>query len=269
LHSERVARSDASPSQWLLLTHGIYGAGMNWRSIARAVTDQRRDWGVLLVDLRHHGHSTGGEPPDTIAACANDLSVLVNDHSAELPVRAIAGHSFGGKVVLAARAAIAPRQTWMLDSSPSPRPDAAIDPTNTVARVLALMESMPPVWTKRDDFISAVTAAGFDLGLARWLAMNVVPGPDGVLRNRLELGAIRAMLDDYYATDLWPALEAPTPGDVHVVAASTGSALSAADQGRLAASPPHVHVHPVTAGHWLHIDAPAAVIALFAANLPA
>src|SRR5262249_36576931 len=153
-----------------------------------------------------------------------DLSALVNDHSATAnaaPVRAIAGHSFGGKVVLAARAAIAPRQTWVLDSSPSPRPDAALDPTNPVARVLSLMESFPAVWPKRDDFVSAVTGAGFDLGLARWLAMNLAPGADGALRNRLDLAAIRAMLDDYYATDLWAALEAPTPGEVHVVVAST------------------------------------------------
>jgi pimeloyl-ACP methyl ester carboxylesterase len=62
-------------------------------------------------------------------------------------------------------------------------------------------------------------------------------------------------------------LEAPG-GDVEVVAAERGSALSAADVGRLAAAPPHVHVHRVAAGHWLHIDAPAAVVELFAAHLP-
>jgi hypothetical protein len=44
--------------------------------------------------------------------------------------------------------------------------------------------------------------------------------------------------------------------------------VSAADRGRLAAAPPHVHVHYVTAGHWLHIDAPARVVDLFALHLP-
>ena len=39
----------------LLITHGIYGSGANWRAIARKVTEQRRDWGVVLVDLRGHG----------------------------------------------------------------------------------------------------------------------------------------------------------------------------------------------------------------------
>ena len=44
--------------------------------------------------------------------------------------------------------------------------------------------------------------------------------------------------------------------------------LDAADRGRLAAAPPHVHVHYLAANHWLHIDAPAAVIDLFATQLP-
>jgi pimeloyl-ACP methyl ester carboxylesterase len=75
------------------------------------------------------------------------------------------------------------------------------------------------------------------------------------------------MLADYHATDVWDALEAPD-GDVEVVIAERSSVLSAADRGRLAASPPHVHVHTIDAGHWLHIDAPAAVVDLFAARLP-
>ena len=131
------------------------------------------------------------------------------------------------------------------------------------------MRRLPRAWARREDFVAAVEAAGHDAGLARWLAMNLVPGADGALANRLDLDALGALLDDYYATDLWAALEAPTPGEVHVVIADRSSALTAADQGRLAAAPPHVHVHHLDAGHWLHIDAPAATVELFAAALPA
>ncbi|MCX5745383.1 MAG: hypothetical protein NT062_23135, partial [Proteobacteria bacterium] len=45
LHSERIARGDAVPSRWLLFTHGIYGAGMNWRGIARKINERRPEWG--------------------------------------------------------------------------------------------------------------------------------------------------------------------------------------------------------------------------------
>jgi pimeloyl-ACP methyl ester carboxylesterase len=264
LYHERIARSDTAPARWLALTHGIYGAGSNWRSIARKLNERRPEWGVVLVDLRQHGRSEPGEPPHTIAACAEDLRALV----AELGgVHAIAGHSFGGKVALAARPLVEPRQTWVLDASPSPRPGAAADPGNTVMRVLELMERAPRGWARRDDFVAAVVQGGHDEGLARWLAMNLQPEPSGTLALRFDFAALREMLADYYATDLWGTLEAPG-GDVEVVVAERSSAVSAADRGRLAAAPPHVHVHPVAAGHWLHIEAPAAVVELFASGLP-
>ena len=111
LYHERIARSDAEPARWLLLTHGFFGAGSNWRSIARKLTERRPEWGVLLVDLRQHGRSERGEPPHTIAACAEDVSALVRELGG---VRAIAGHSFGGKVVLATRPLVDAGQHWVL-----------------------------------------------------------------------------------------------------------------------------------------------------------
>jgi pimeloyl-ACP methyl ester carboxylesterase len=268
LHHERIG--GPAPDRWLLLTHGIYGAGNNWRSIARKLTEQRPEWGAVLVDLRQHGRSEPGNPPHTIAACAEDLRALV----AELgDIDAIAGHSFGGKVALATRPLVAVRQIWVLDASPSKRaaqgPARAAAPSggNTVLRVLELMERSPRRWPGRDDFVAAVVADGHDIGLGRWLAMNLVPDPAGGYRLRLDLAALREMLTDYAATDLWDVLEAPGD-DVEVVVAEQAPTLSAADRGRLAAAPPHVHVHYVAAGHWLHIDAPAAVVDLFAAHLP-
>lgn len=262
LYHERIARTGTTPARWLALTHGIYGAGSNWRSIARKLNERRPEWGVVLVDLRQHGRSEPGEPPHTIAACADDLRALIDELGG---VRAIAGHSFGGKVALATRALTQPRQTWVLDASPSARPGAAAD-SNTVMQVLELMERAPRGWARRDDFVASVIRAGHDEGLARWLAMSLQPEPGGTLALRFDFPALREMLASYYATDLWGALEAPG-GDVEVVVAERSPAVSAADRGRLAAAPPNVHVHPVDAGHWLHIEAPGAVVDLLASRL--
>jgi esterase len=262
LYHERIARSDAAPARWLALTHGIYGAGSNWRSVARKLNERRPEWGVVLVDLRQHGRSEPGEPPHTIAACAGDLRALFGELGG---VDAVAGHSFGGKVALATRPLVPLRQTWVLDASPSPT--SSPSPSNTVMRVLELMERAPRGWARREDFVASVIRAGHDEGLARWLAMNLQPEPGGTLALRFDFAALREMLASYHATDLWSALEAPG-GDVEVVVAERATVVTAADRGRLAAAPPHVHVHPVDAGHWLHIEAPAAVVDLLASRLP-
>src|SRR4029079_6119034 len=146
---------------------------------------------------------------------------------------------------------------WVLDASPSPRPGAAADPSNIVMRVLEVMERAPRGWARRDYCGAAVVQPGQDEGLARWLAMSLAPEPGGTLALRFDFPALLEMLADYYARDLWSVLEAPG-GDVEVVVAERSTALSPADRGRLAAAPPHVHVHGIAAGHWLHIEAPAA-----------
>lgn len=250
----------------MLILHGILGSGANWRSIARAVVDLRPQWCIELVDLRQHGRSDNGEPPHDLHACAADVVALVDQLGG---VNVIAGHSFGGKVALAARGQARPDlvQTWMLDASPSARPDRAIDSSELVAQLLAVMERLPQTWKRREDFVQAVVAAGHPQPLAQWLAMNLLPSDVG-FRLRLDLSSIRAMLADFYNRDLWPVLvDSALPGSVEVVVAQRSPIITAEDRTRLAAAPPHVHVHSVDAGHWLHIDAPGAVVDLLAQTL--
>lgn len=247
------------------MTHGIFGAGSNWRGIARKLTERRAEWGVVLVDLRQHGRSEPGTPPHTVAACAEDLRALV----AELgDITALAGHSFGGKVVLATRALAAVEQTWMFDASPSSRPLFMKDTGNSVIRVLELMERLPKTWARREDFVAAVIADGHDPGLALWLAMNIIPDGAGAMKLRLDTVAVREMITDYASIDLWPALLDPTHGRVEIVVAERASVFTPDDRERLAHAPAHVHANAIDAGHWLHIDAPGAIVDLLAAGLP-
>lgn len=250
------------------MLHGILGTGANWRSIARAVTERRPEWGVVLVDLRQHGRSDNGEPPHDVPACAGDVLALIDDIGG---ADAIGGHSFGGKVALAARSTVRPGlvQTWMFDASPSARPERATDTTELVGQLLTVMERLPQTWERREDFVEAVVSSGHPRPLAQWLAMNLVPnGPGFVLR--LDIAAIRSMLADFYSRDLWPVLVDPTlPGTVEIVIAQRSPIITHDDRRRLASAPPHVHVHTVDAGHWLHVDAPGAVIDLLAQRLEA
>ncbi len=262
LHHERIARTDSTPDRWLAMTHGIYGAGSNWRGIARAINNRRPEWGIVLVDLRQHGRSERGEPPHTIAACAEDLGALITELGS---VAALAGHSFGGKVVLATRARIELAQSWVLDASPSGQPGTLEQSDNAAASVLTLLERLPATWARRDDFVAAVMAAGHDAALAQWLATNIVAA-DGAFVLRLDVTALHALLTDYFAQDLWAELAEPR-GELELVIADRASTLSPADLTRLQTAAPHVHVHHVDAGHWLHIEAPATIVDLFVAHL--
>ncbi len=263
LHHERIARSDVAPERWLLMTHGMFGAGSNWRGIARKVNERRPEWGIVLVDLRLHGRSEDGEPPHTIAAAADDIRAL----AAELgSVEAIAGHSLGGKVMLAARALVSVGQTWLLDSSPSQRIGAHAE-DNSVVRVLGDLESLPRTWAKRDQLVAALIEKGHDTMLAQWLAMSAMPDAQGTLTLRFELPALRALLADYFAVDLWDSLDHPDGGGVELVIADRSPTFSDDDKLRLARAPSHVRAHHLDAGHWLHIEAPAAVIELLSQHL--
>lgn len=243
------------------MTHGIFGAGSNWRGIARKLVDRRHEWGVVLVDLRLHGRSEAGEPPHTVAACAEDLAALIRELG---DVQALAGHSFGGKTALATRSLVTLAQTWVLDASPGARPEAIDDPDNSVVRVLDMMTRMPASWPTRDSFVAAVVAEGHSTALAQWLAMNLVAQGDAMV-NRLDVAALRSLLVDYYRLDLWP--DVLQGSELHFVVATAGSSVTPTDRDRLRTAPPHVHVHEITAGHWLHIEAPAAVVELFATHL--
>ncbi len=259
LHHE-VLGSDAAPTALVGFTHGIFGSGSNWRSIARQVMARRPGWGAVLIDLRLHGRSEAGDPPHTVAACAADVAALVASLTPR--VDALVGHSFGGKVVLA-QDAVARR--IVLDASPSPGRDWDAE-GNSVRAAWESMAALDRVWPRRDDYVAALIGRGHAAPLANWLAMNLI-ATDGGLRLRLDLAAIRALLDDYGAVDLWPRVEDPGLGPLHVVVAGRGGIVSAADLARLARAP-HVTTTVVPdAGHWLHLDAAAAVVDAIVAAL--
>jgi pimeloyl-ACP methyl ester carboxylesterase len=258
----------------MMLTHGIYGSGSNWRSIARKVVERRPTWGFALFDLRQHGKSEPGTPPHTLDACAGDVLALADELAAAgSRVAAVGGHSFGGKVVLAVRAARPAwlDQTWVLDSTPRARPDTWDRPGNSVRAVWDSMAALPARWQRRDDFIAALEVRGHAKSLAQWVAMNLV-ADGGELVRRLDLDAVKEMMLDYHQRDLWSAVEDPSlPGDVQVVIGGKSDTLSADDRARLAAEPPEnrVHSHVIDhADHWVHADAPDAVVELIARHLP-
>jgi pimeloyl-ACP methyl ester carboxylesterase len=260
LHLSTVTREGAPPPErWVLFLHGILGSGPNWRSFARRWVEARPGWGAALPDLRLHGASLGLPPPHTVQRAAEDLLQLPLDG----PVEAVVGHSFGGKVALAYvdRRRGELERAVLLDSTPGPRLDHR--GSESTLQVLDFMARVKPV-AARADFVAQAVAAGIAPGIAQWLAMNLERRGDA-LAVKLDLPAVRALLDDYFRLDLWEVLERP-PGRVRfdVVLGGRSGVFDAADRARLEAlaarEPARVKLEVLPdAGHWVHVDDPEGV----------
>src|SRR5690606_21983893 len=136
--------------------------------------------------------------PRTVAAAGADL-VAVADAVIEQRggrVAGVLGHSFGGKVAIAAAEQLraeghALEELWIIDAPPGPRTQPR---DRTTDRVFELLERLPDRFASRSEFIEAVVAGGVVRSVAQWLATNLIEVDDG-WRFGLELERLRALLD--------------------------------------------------------------------------
>jgi pimeloyl-ACP methyl ester carboxylesterase len=263
-----TAGPEVVPERWLVVLHGVFGTGRNWRLFCRSVARERPEWGFLLVDQRGHGDSLAAPPPHDVDAMADDLVGL--ERSIDVKVAGVMGHSLGGKVALAyaARRADALDEVWILDSQPGARAEADDSP---VAAVRALLGGLPTHFDDRKAFVAELVAHGQSPGIANWLAMNLRSAGDGQ-RLALDLDAIGAILDDYYRRDLWSEVaRVDVRRRLHLVIAGASPVWRDDDLVRAetlslqnAAICPHVIDD---SGHWVHVDAADTVRGLLVAQL--
>ena len=261
LHHHSIA--DGDPDRWLHVLHGIYGAGRNWATIARGLHAERPDWGVILVDLRLHGHSQGFAPPHTLAACVHDL-VELSRFLGRRP-DAVLGHSFGGKVALMTAPALHPAQVWVIDSTPSRR-----SPGGSAVRMLEALKRLPDRFGDRGDAIEALERDGVARHVAQWMATNLAR-TEGGYGWRFDLQGLEALLDDFFRRDLWDVVETPPAGTaIHLVRATESDVIGEAEMERFrrAAGGGLGFVHELHGGHWLNVDDPDGLLRLLAAELP-
>lgn len=254
----------ALPARGLLLLHGILGSGTNLRSLAQQLARRGPEQALVLVDLRGHGRSEHGAPPQNIASCAEDLATL--ERGLELEITGVIGHSFGGKVALAYHQ-LRPelRRVVLLDSAPFARPHRA--GSEQTMTIIELLEQAPPSFPTRAEFIGYVHKHGHSRAIADWLAMNLTRTEQG-FRLRVDLAQIRALLDDYFTLDLGAVL-ASSQARFDLLIAGRSEVYGPNEVARAEAiaheSGGRVRIHHLPdAGHWLHVDEPETVLRILA-----
>jgi len=270
LPSHEVVEPPAGPARrTAFLLHGIFGAGRNWRSFARAAVLRRPDTRIVLVDLRHHGDSLGAPPPNTLLACAKDLEQVAG--AVGQPPEIVYGHSFGGKVALVYARHAGPklRQLWLLDSPPGlPNPHSKAAESEA-GRVLSIMRGAKLPIAHRSDLVRQFAAHGLSRRVSTWLATNLKLGEHGGYVWRFDLDRLEELLLDYWKTDGFPLLEDPPEGlGVHVVQAERSDRWSSRELQRIRAlerAGKLQHHLLAGAGHWLHVDNPKLLLPLFTA----
>ncbi len=270
LHFEWVRPVHDGADTTIVFLHGILGSGRNWVSFARRCVTAHPHLRAAVVDLRHHGQSHGQDGPDTLLACAEDISTLrlaLDDEPAF-----VVGHSFGGKVAAAYAQHFAAdlRHLFVLDSPPGKAPVAT--GSSEIGRVLEAVQAVRTPLPDRQALVDDLTGRGISRAIARWMTTNLTEG-DGGLVFRFSLPRILEMLQSYADYDAWPVFdEPPTGSSVTMVRGGRSDRFSADDIAhldRLAAAGTIAHHVMPEAGHWLHTDDPDGLFALVSPALAA
>ena len=231
----------------LVLLHGLFGQGNNLRSVARAL---EADFRVHCLDLPDHGRS----PWLTTASLATYAAAVrgwMDQH--ELTATHIFGHSLGGKVAM----------------------ELALTEPARVAK-LVVADMAPVTYAEHHqvilDALQQVAAQGCHTRAeAEALLGEVVddPGVVGYLLMSLERGAdsevyqwrfnLAGLAEGYGRLREAPTEAAPFQGQTLFLKGSESAYIQASHEPEIQRRFPRSQLVTVNqAGHWLHIDQPAA-----------
>lgn len=231
----------------VVFCHGLFGQGRNWTQIGKALTPRHR---VTLVDMPNHGRSAWtdrvdyAEMGDAVAGLLDEPATLV-------------GHSMGGKAAMltALRHPERVERLCVVDVSP-----VAYRSSGEFRGFMDAMLGMDlDRIASRADADAALSPAVPDKRIRAFLLQNLQRDGDG-WRWLPNLEVLRRDLD---ALRGFPETDAVYEGPVLWIAGADSGYVR--DEFRDAMEARFPRVRRVTvqdAGHWVHAEQPAVVIAL-------
>ncbi len=234
----------------VLLLHGFLGSGRNLSTLARRWSAADPSLRIILPDLTGHGTSPPLPPHADLTTLAQDALALV--HALGVVPHWV-GHSLGGRVALQARLldpAAVPRIT-LLDIAPGALPAGD--------GVVETLVDAPDHAPDRATIHAFLTARGIPEGIAQWLMMNLTRDNTGVRWN-VDRQALLRLRFTGNTQDLWPAVESGG-GNITVIRGGDSGYVRDEDVERLQRAGIVTHTLQ-NAGHFIHMDAPDALLQL-------
>jgi esterase len=242
----------------VVILHGLFGSGDNWRSHAQALAAQRE---VLVPDMPGHGesmHPRSYRYPVLAEIILNALEEL--GLATEGRPVSLLGHSMGGKVAMAI-AFVRPEAVGSLiiaDIAPReypPRHEQIFDAMNRVAAARP---------DSRSDGDTILSQGIPERSVRLFLLKSLVPDDDGY-RWQLDLNGLLSGYDEIRG---WPFTDDQFPRRTLIIAGGDSPYVSGGDTGAITRHLPAARIETIPdAGHWLHVEARERFLSLVVGEL--
>jgi pimeloyl-ACP methyl ester carboxylesterase len=233
----------------MLVLHGLFGSGSNWRGVARHLAGSHT---VHCVDLRNHGASPWADTMDYVEM-AGDVLQLCDRLGLKAP--AVMGHSMGGKVAmtLALRHPQRVSRLIVVDIAPVSYADT-LTPFAEAMRGADVLAA-----ASRAEVQRRLQRAVPDEGVVPFLMQNLVTRNDHFdwRLNLLGIGSAMPQLCGFPSDVLGARFTRP----VTVIAGASSNYVAQHDGAAFRPMFGEVDVQVIDgSGHWVHADQPAAFL---------
>ena len=234
----------SSPS--ILLAHGLFGSGRNWRAIAKRLSSE---FHVTTVDMRNHAGSFWSDEMN-YPAMAHDLAEVIEEIGAPSMVL---GHSMGGKAAMALSLTQPELVERLIVADIAP-----VTYGHTQTPFIDAMQSVDlATIKKRSDVGTALEGLVEDASLRAFFAQSIEIDDKGA-RWLLNLDALKANMDDIIG---WPDMAGHYAGPTLFVTGADSDYVGESEREVIKPMFPNARFAKLkNAGHWLHADQPRAFI---------